>query len=162
MLVKQENQRLAILVDADNVEILGKGPRVKLDLVALADKINHRKLVRTIYFKPINCFSEAARRHVERCGFEAFPTKKNSDAWVMAQAIALAQKVDVLCFVGMDLDYEPIISVINSYGCKVEGWGWPDKVSDTMRNLMHFTPLTRDLIVADEPNRITTANGNAA
>ncbi|QDT43495.1 NYN domain protein [Gimesia alba] len=161
MLVKQESQRLSILVDADNAEILGKGQRVQLDLVALADKINHRQLVRAIYYKPESRFSEAARQHVERKGFEAYATFKNSDAWIIADAIALAQKVDVLCFVGLDRDFEPVIPMLKSLGVRVEGWGWPGKVSETMQHLMHsFRPLTPDLI--ERAHRNTKTKGNVA
>lgn len=148
------NQRLGVFFDADNAEILGPGNRVHLDLPAIIEIVNHRELIRAIYYKPERFFSEAARRHVERLGFEAKATFKNSDSWFIVDAIALAHRCDVIVFIGVDRDLEPVIPMLKSLGVRVEGMGWKGKVSDKIIGLLDsFIPLTADLILDGPGNK---------
>lgn len=154
MVVRQANQRLAILFDADNVELLkrdGELRRVKIDLTRILNRINHRELTRAIYYRPFRHFPETERQWVEQHGFEARATYKNSDPWIIADALALANRVDVVAFVGVDRDFEPIIPMIKSCGVRVEGYGWRNKSSKFMQRLLDaFVPLSGDLIIEDE------------
>jgi uncharacterized LabA/DUF88 family protein len=146
---KHVNQRLVILCDADNLEIAqdDSGRRLPINHRKLLRAMNGRELVRAIYFRPTRNFSVQAQRFLESSGFEVRRTWKNSDAWIAAEAFALASKCDVIAFVGGDGDLEPLIMILKAHGVRVEVWSWSEKASARVRDLVDvFVPLREELL----------------
>ena len=148
MIKKHSSQRLAILCDADNLEIpRDGGPRRWIDWARLLEQMNGRELVRAIYYRPDAYFPDEVQRSVEEAGFEVRRTVKNSDAWIATEAFALANKADVIAFVGGDGDLEPVAILLKAFGVRVEVWSWADKTSPRLREHADvFVPLGRDLL----------------
>lgn len=148
MFKKHASQRLAILCDADNLEIPREGgPRRRIDWARLLDQMNGRELVRAIYYRPDYYFSTDEQRSVEDAGFEVRRTFKNADAWIATEAFALANKADVIAFIGGDGDMEPVAILLKAFGVRVEVWSWEDKTSQRLRQQADaFVPLGRDLL----------------
>jgi hypothetical protein len=66
-----KSQRLAVLVDADNLEIsAGDTFHRRVDYAALWRAINGREIVRAIYFKPRDCPVRLRTFLEERIGME--------------------------------------------------------------------------------------------
>ena len=109
--------------------------------------MNGRELVRAIYCRPDAYFPDEVQRSVEEAGFEVRRTFKNSDAWIATEAFALANKADVIAFVGGDGDLEPVAILLKTFGVRVEVWSWVDKTSPRLRQHADlFVPLCRDLL----------------
>lgn len=151
---KQNNQRLGVLCDADNLEIIPNRPRrLCIDLRALLERMNGRELVRAIYFRPEKGFPDSVRHAVMAAGFEVATTFKNSDPWIAAAAFAMASKYDVIAFVGGDGDLEPLLILLKAFAVRTEVWSWPEKMSARVRTLADaFVPLSRDLIIESMPD----------
>jgi uncharacterized LabA/DUF88 family protein len=148
MFKKHASQRLAVLCDADNLEIPREGgQRRRIDWARLLEQMNGRELVRAIYYRPETNFPEEVQHAVEEAGFEVCRTVKNSDAWIAMDAYALAHKADVIAFVGGDGDLQPVATVLKAMGVRVEVWSWADKTSPRLRQEANvFVPLGRDLL----------------
>jgi uncharacterized LabA/DUF88 family protein len=127
-------QRLAVLIDADNIEIgARKGFNRPVNYDALFAAINGREVVRALYFKPREC-SPGRRAFLERkLGIEVKLPPKNVDTWLTIDAVTLAEKVDTIALIGGDADYVPLVWYLKSRGCKVEVWCWPGTTAEALR-----------------------------
>lgn len=153
---KIASQRLAVLVDADNIEIEARrvyNRAVNYD--ALFTAINGREVVRALYFKPRECSSRLRTFLENGLGVEVKLPPKNVDTWLTIDAVTLAEKVDTIALVGGDADYVPLVWYLKSRGCKVEVWSWPGATAETLKTAAdEFRPLdTRVLLPCPEPVR---------
>ncbi len=127
-------QRLAVLVDADNVEITARTFYHRaVDYKALFSAVNGREVVRAIYFRPRECPPKLRTFLEEGLGVEVRLPAKNVDTWLTIAAVTLAEKVDAIALVGGDGDYAPLAWYLKSCGCKVEVWSWPQATSSALR-----------------------------
>jgi uncharacterized LabA/DUF88 family protein len=131
---KVANQRLAVLIDADNIEIEArKTYNCRVNYDALFAALNGREVVRALYFKPREC-SPGLQAFLERkLGIEVKLPPKNVDTWLTIEAVTLAEKVDTIALVGGDSDYDPLVWYLKSRGCKVEVWCWPGTIAESLR-----------------------------
>ena len=145
---KLDSQRIAVLVDADNLEIFaretfGRG----VDYAALWKRLNGREVVRAIYFKPKEC-SLRLRTFLERqLGMEVQLPPKNVDTYLTVAAVTLAEKVDTIALCGGDSDYVPLLWYLKSKGCKTEVWSFPGMTSVVLREAAdEFRPLDETIL----------------
>ncbi|MFO1159421.1 MAG: NYN domain-containing protein [Reyranellaceae bacterium] len=148
-------QRVAVLIDDDNVSITATnsfGRRV--DYAKLLEAIDDREIVRAILYRPEASaaqypFPPKLQHFLERrLGVEVKTPPKNVDCWLTVDAIALANKVDVVALVGGDGDYEPLLHYLKAQGCKVEVWSWPVCTARRLRDAAdRFIPLNTDVLL---------------
>lgn len=146
---KLDRQRLAVLVDAENLEIHAwRTFRRSVDYKALFEAVNGREVVRAVYFKPRECPPRLQTFLEEGLGVEVKLPAKNVDMWLGITAVTLAEKVDTIALVGGDGDYAPLAWYLKSKGCKVEVWSWPGATATALREAAdEFRPLTERVLL---------------
>lgn len=131
---KVASQRLAVLIDADNIEIEArKTYNRRVNYEALFRAMNGREVVRALYYKPRECSSRLRAFLENHLGIEIKVPPKNVDTWLAIDAVTLAEKVDTIALVGGDSDYDPLVWYLKSRGCKVEVWCWPGTTAESLR-----------------------------
>jgi len=151
---KLASQKLAVLIDDDNLSIgAEKIAGCRVDYARLMDAINHREIIRAILYRPAKAMAERPfplklQHFLERrLGIEVKTPPKNVDCWLTVDAIALADKVDVVVLVAGDVDYEPLVHYLKAHGCKVEIWSWLGRTSQRLREAADsFSPLTTEML----------------
>jgi len=147
--MKMPAQRVAVLVDAENVEVGARkehGGRV--DYAKLLDAVNGRDVVRALYFTSQERLSGSFKHAIQAKGFEIKTPPKNVDCWLTVDAITLAEKCDVIVLVGGDADYVPLIWFLKSRGCRTEVWMWSDCTAGKLIEAAdEFLPLTKDVLL---------------
>jgi uncharacterized LabA/DUF88 family protein len=135
---KLPNQKVAILIDDDNLSITAQQQFGRnVDYLKLIEAMNGREVVRTILYRPAKPvpFPRALQGLLQRrVGMQFKTPPKNVDGWLIVDAIRLASKVDVVALVAGDGDYEPLADHLKSLGCKVEVWSWPQSTSWRLRD----------------------------
>lgn len=146
---KLDSQRLAVIVDAENLEIYAwQTFHRPIDYKALFEAVNGREVVRAIYFKPRECPPRLRTFLEEGLGVEVKLPAKNVDTWLTISAVTLAEKVDTIALVGGDGDYAPLAWYLKSRGCKVEVWSWPGATASALREAAdEFRPLNEKLLL---------------
>lgn len=146
---KLDSQRLAVLVDAENLEIYAWNTfRRPVDYKALFEAVNGREVVRAVYFKPRECPPRLRTFLEEGLGVEVKLPAKNVDTWLTIAAVTLAEKVDTIALVGGDGDYAPLAWYLKSKGCKVEVWSWPGATATALREAAdEFRPLNERILL---------------
>ena len=143
-----EPQRIAILVDSENLEIsVSQNYEVPTrekrshsaypDWMHIIPKIvGERTLVRNIYYKKESkSISDKFRRlWSEDLGGEIRQPIKSVDPYIIIDAITLSEKVDVVILLAGDKDYLPLIWYLRSKGCKVEMASFGDAASKIVRD----------------------------
>ena len=128
------DQKLAILVDSENLEIsvnvdfevdasLRKTHVAYPDWMTIIPRVvGDRTLVRNIYYKKRELdVSRKFRTLWERKLFGEFKQpEKSVDPYIIVDAITLSEKVDVIVLLAGDKDYLPLLWYLKSKGCKVE------------------------------------------
>jgi len=165
---KLDNQRLAVLVDAENLEIYAWNTfRRPVDYKALFEAVNGREVVRAVYFRPRECPPRLQTFLEEGLGVEVKLPAKNVDTWLTITAVTLAEKVDTIALVGGDGDYAPLAWYLKSKGCKVEVWSWPGATAAALREAAdEFRPLNEKVLLQRiekvQPTFHTEPSENAA
>ncbi len=152
---KRPEQRVAVLIDDDNVMIAAEnGFGKRIDYAKLLHAMNGREIVRAILYRPASVqaqfvFPPSLLRFLElRLGIEIKTPPKNVDCWLTVDAIALADKVDVVALVGGDGDYEPLVHFLKARGCRVEVWSWPHATSHRLREAAdRYLPLSEEVLL---------------
>jgi uncharacterized LabA/DUF88 family protein len=153
---KLASQKLAILIDDDNLSIYAaKQYGCRVDHRKLVETINHRELLRVIFYRPVaasaghpfpprlQCFLEL------QLGVEVKTPPKNVDCWLTVDAIAMADKVDVMALVAGDGDYEPLVHYLKARGCRVEVWSWEHNTARRLREAADgFFAIDADVLLA--------------
>ena len=129
-----KSQRVAILVDSENLEITVSQhyeppTKVRRTHLAYPDWIDivpmvlkGRTLVRNIYYKKkgLRISEKFLRLWVEQLGGEVKQPIKSVDPYIIVDAITLCEKVDTMILLAGDKDYLPLIWYLKSKGCRVE------------------------------------------
>ena len=129
------NQKIGIFIDAENVEMSGYGiHNGRTDYKKLIEAIGGiRQITRIIYYKPQHKdITDDFKKFWHEQGGEIKQPVKNVDAWLIIDAVTMAEKLDVVVIVGGDKDYLPLIWYIKSRGCKAEVWSYPETCSQIM------------------------------
>lgn len=134
MIVRNKDQRVAILVDVQNLYYSAKNlHKAKINFknllkLAVGDRILTRALAYVINAQPgeDNEFFEA----VNSAGFETKEKplqtffggakKGDWDVGIAMDAVRLAPKVDAIVLVSGDGDFRPVVNYLQSAGCLVE------------------------------------------
>jgi len=128
------SQRIAILVDAENIEInvsdhYEPAGGKKSGYLAypdwktiIPDIAKGRKIVRNIYYKKsgLKVSDKFRRMWEEDFGGEIRQPIKSVDPYIIVDSITLCEKADVIVILAGDKDYLPLIWYLRSRGCKVE------------------------------------------
>lgn len=147
------DQKVAILVDAENVETSGfqiHGGRTNYRKIL--ESIGERKITRIIYYKPIHKeISHEFKEFWFKLGGEIKQPIKNVDSFLTIDAVTLAEKIDALIIMGGDKDYLPLLWYLRSRGCKTEVWSYPDATSQIMIEACDiFHPLDASYLMKDD------------
>ena len=126
-------QRIAILVDSENIEIAAAQPdradrtRGRLQTfpdwkIILRAIVGERSLIRLIYFKEKG--RPLSRKFItfwqDECQGEIQRPVKSADSAIIMAAVTLAPKVDALVIVSGDKDFLPLVPYLKAQGCRVE------------------------------------------
>lgn len=147
-------QKVGIFIDAENIELSGYniyGGRT--DYKKIIKAVGERDIARIIYYKPqYKDISEDFRKFWEgEVEGEIKQPLKNADSLLIMDAVTLADKLDVVVIVGGDKDYLPLLWYLKSRGCKTELWGYPETVSDIMKESVDkFFSLDESFIIKDK------------
>ncbi len=140
-------QRVAILVDSENLEIsvsenfepergLKNTHRAYPDWKEIfPEVVGQRTVIRNIYYKKKGLPISAKFRRfwtVELKG-EIKQPPKSADPYIIVDAISLADKADVIVIMAGDKDYLPLIWHLRSKGCKVEMASFADAAAESIR-----------------------------
>jgi len=142
-----EAQRVAILVDSENIEISvsehyepsAKERRTHIAypdwLKIIPRVVAGRTVVRNIYYKErARRISKKFRALWEReLSGEIKQPNKSADPYIIVDAVTLAEKADCVILLTGDKDYLPLIWYLKSKGCKVEIASFPDAASTQVK-----------------------------
>ncbi|HBA27100.1 MAG TPA: hypothetical protein DCY98_06895 [Nitrospinae bacterium] len=147
------SQKIGIFVDAENIELSGYniyGGRTDYNKILKA--IGEREITRIIYYKPqYKEISDDFKKFWNGLGGEIKQPLKNADSLLIMDAVTLADKLDVVIMVGGDKDYLPLLWYLKSRGCKTELWGYPETVSEIMKETADlFLALDESYIIKDK------------
>ena len=142
-----KDQRVAILVDAENLEInvsdyYEPDRNERRTHVAYPDwkeiipkVVKGRVLVRNIYYKKkgLRISTKFKRIWEVELGGEFKQPIKSVDSYIIVDAITLAEKVDTVILLSGDKDYLPLIWYLRSKGCKVEMAAFKESAADIVK-----------------------------
>ncbi len=144
-------QKVGIFVDAENIELSGlKHHEGRTDYKKILEKVGDREILRILYYKPAyKEISKTFESFWARLGGEIKRPQKNADAFLIIDAVTLAEKIDVCIILGGDKDFLPLVWYLKSRGCRVEIWSWPEATSPEVQQSADFYfPLTKDYVMA--------------
>jgi len=146
---KLTTQRIAILIDADNLEIFARQTFERhIDYRALWDAMNGREIVRAIYFKPRECPARLRTFLDKGLGIEVQLPPKNVDTYLSIAGVTLAERVDAIALCCGDSDYVPLTEYLRCKGCKSEVWCFPGATSPKLRETAdEFRPLDEGILL---------------
>ena len=163
MIKRFEDQRVAVLVDNQNIMISARARGARPDYKKMLEKINGRKIVRAIsYIVETNGGNiDNFKKAMQSMGFEikskrpkVFPggnTKADWDMQIAIDAISLAEKVDVITLITGDGDFEALIYALNSRGVKVEVMSVPETTAFELKGAAdEWFPITNCLLIHDK------------
>ncbi|KAF5412753.1 MAG: hypothetical protein C5S43_01380 [Candidatus Methanocomedens sp.] len=125
-------QRTAVLIDGQNIYLSAKTRGAKPDYSALIDSMDSRLITRAIIYNvsPEGIDQSKFVHTMEKLGFEVkskrprkLPdgsTKADWDMQIAIDALALADKVDIMVILTGDSDFVPLVNALKSKGVKVE------------------------------------------
>ncbi len=125
-------QRTAVLIDGQNIYLSAKTRGAKPDYSALIDLMNSRLITRAIIYNvsPEGIDQSKFVHTMEKLGFEVkskrprkLPDgsiKADWDMQIAIDALALADKVDIMVILTGDSDFVPLVYALQSKGVKVE------------------------------------------
>jgi len=142
------SQRIAILVDSENLEISVSEnyeperrllkthtayPDWKVIVPLVAAK---RNVVRNIYYKKrgLRISPKFERLWEQDLGGEIKQPIKSVDPYIIVDAITLSKKVDSVIILAGDKDYLPLIWYLKSCGCKVEMAAFEDAAAEIVKS----------------------------
>ena len=151
-------QKVAIFVDAENIELSGlKHHEGRTDYKKILDQVGDREITRILYYKP--SYKEISKEFDHfwtELGGEIRRPAKNADTFLVVDAVTMADKMDVAIILGGDKDFLPLVWYLRSRGCRVEVWSWPEATSPEVQEAVDFYfPLTTDYLVSGGSKAVT-------
>ncbi len=135
MIYKSENnfkQRTAILIDGQNIYLSARTRGAKPDYSAVLNLMDSREITRAILYNvsPEGIDQSKFIYSMEKQGFEVKSKKPRIlpdgsikadwDMQIAIDALALADKVDIMVILTGDSDFIPLVHALKSKGVKVE------------------------------------------
>lgn len=134
---KLPNQRVAVLVDGQNIYLSAKARHAKPNYNKIMAAVNGREIVRALIYNilPDGVDQSKFLQAMNSLGYEVkskrprpLPDgsfKADWDMQIAIDALALADKVDVMVILTGDSDFVPLVHALNSRGVKVEIMSFP-------------------------------------
>lgn len=143
-------QKVAIFVDAENIELSGlKHHEGRTDYKKILDEVGDREIIRILYYKPeYKEISAVFKNFWHNLGGEIRRPQKNADTFLVIDAVTMADKIDVAIILGGDKDFLPLMWYLRSRGCKVEIWSWPETTSPEVKEAAdYYFPITKEYTI---------------
>jgi uncharacterized LabA/DUF88 family protein len=153
-------QRVAILIDGQNVYMSAKSKGARLDYSKIMEVVDNRVIVRAIIYNiaPDGVDQSKFVYTVEGMGYEVrskrprlLPDgsfKADWDMQIAIDALSLADKVDVMVIVTGDGDFVPLLYALKSKGVKVEVMSFPENTShELMEASDEYKRITEEMLI---------------
>jgi len=143
------NQRVAILIDGNNVELSVHTMMRKRNAMINFDQfipklLADRALTQLVYFREGTTISDRLTdRFQKHFHGTVFPCYKSADIPLALKAAQLAQKVDAIIIVSGDSDYIELVRYLKTLGIRVEVAGVPHSTANIIKKEADaFTSIT--------------------
>lgn len=174
--IKHPDQRVAILIDTQNLYHSGKNLyKAKVNFGAVVKTaLGGRKLIRAVsYVVNTESGEEGAFfEALEKVGIEiktkdlqifyGGAKKADWDVGMAVDAIKLAHKVDAIVLVTGDGDFIPLVEYVKSQGCQVEaitfGRSASSKLRDTVDDFIDMDQAPHEFLIGFKPQRKRSDN----
>ncbi len=159
---KLPGQRVAILIDGQNIYLSAKARGTKPNYSKIMNALNGRQVIRAIIYNilPDGVDQSKFIYAMESMGYEVrskrprpLPDgsfKADWDMQIAIDAIALADKVDVMVILTGDSDFLALVYALKSRGVKVEIMSFPET---TGRELIEaadaYFEITEEMLIND-------------
>lgn len=163
---KLSSQRVAVLVDGQNMYLSAKAMGAKPNYGKIMDVINGRQIVRAIIYNilPDGVDQSKFIHAIEGIGYEVVSKsprplpdgsfKADWDMQIAIDALALASKVDVMVILSGDTDFVPLIHALKSKGVKVEVMSIPRTTGKELIEAADiYTEIRDDMLIHDQKQR---------
>lgn len=173
--IRHEEQRVAILIDTQNLYHSGKNLyRAKVNFGAVVKTaLGNRKLIRALSYV-VNTESgeeSAFFEALEKLGIEiktkdlqifyGGAKKADWDVGLAIDAIKLAHKVDAIVIASGDGDFVPLVEYIKSQGCQVEvisfGRSSSQRLRESVDDFIDMDENPKDYLMGYRPPSRTTS-----
>jgi uncharacterized LabA/DUF88 family protein len=158
-------QRTAILIDGQNMYLSAKAKGAKLDYSAVLQTMDSREITRAIIYNvsPSGIDQSKFVRAMETLCFEVkskeprkLPDgsiKADWDMQIAIDALALADKVDVIVILSGDGDFIPLIHALKSKGVKVEIMSFRETTGTQLISVVDkYLEITDEMLIYNEGN----------
>jgi len=160
---KLSSQRVAILVDGQNMYLSAKAIGAKPDYRKIMSTINGREIVRAIIYNitAVGADQSMFINAVENMGYEVISKKPRPlpdgsfkadwDMQIAIDALAIAPKVDVMVILTGDTDFVPLTHALRSKGVKVEIMSFRHTTGKELIEAADmYTEITHDMQIPDQ------------
>jgi uncharacterized LabA/DUF88 family protein len=160
---KLPGQRVAILIDGQNIYLSAKARGAKPDYSRIMNVSNGRQVIRAIIYNilPDGVDQSKFIYAMESMGYEVrskrprpLPDgtfKADWDMQIAIDAIALADKVDVMVILTGDSDFVPLIYALKSKGVKVEIMSFRQTTGKELIDAADvYIEITEDMLIYDQ------------
>ncbi len=157
---KLPGQRVAVLIDGQNIYPSAKAKHAKPDYHKIMTAVNGREIVRAIIYNilPDGVDQSKFVYAMESMGYEVrskrprpLPDgsfKADWDMQIAIDAIALADKVDVMVILTGDTDFVPLLHALKSKGVKVEIMSFPETTGKELIDAADvYMEITDDMLI---------------
>jgi uncharacterized LabA/DUF88 family protein len=159
---KLPGQRVAILVDGQNIFLTAKGKGAKPNYRSMLDRLNGRNIVRAILYniEPDGVDQSKFKYSVENMGYEVkskrprpLPDGSHKADWDMQiaiDALALADKVDVMVILTGDTDFVPLVYALKTRGVKVEILSFRENTGhELIESADVYIPINAEMLIKE-------------
>lgn len=160
---KLPGQRVAVLIDGQNIYLSAKARGAKPDYSKIMNAVNGREVVRAIVYNilPDGVDQSKFIYAIENMGYEVrskrprpLPDgsfKADWDMQIAIDALALADKVDVMVILTGDTDFVPLAHALKSKGVKVEIMSFPETTGHELIEAADvYIEITDDMLIYDQ------------
>jgi uncharacterized LabA/DUF88 family protein len=160
---KLPGQRVAVLIDGQNIYLSAKAKHAKPDYHKIMTAVNGREIVRAIIYNilPDGVDQSKFVYAMESMGYEVrskrprpLPDgsfKMDWDMQIAIDALALADKVDVMVILTGDTDFVPLLHALKSKGVKVEIMSFPETTGKELIDAADvYMEITDDMLIYDQ------------
>lgn len=160
---KLPGQRVAILIDGQNIYLSAKARGAKPDYSKIMNAVNGREVVRAIVYNilPDGVDQSKFIYAIESMGYEVrskrprpLPDgtfKSDWDMQIAIDALALAEKVDVMVILTGDTDFVPLAHALKSKGVKVEIMSFRETTGKELIEAADiYIEITDDMLIYDQ------------
>lgn len=161
-MAKLADQRVAVLVDGQNLYLSAKARGAKPDYGKIMSAVNGRQVTRAIIYNICPEWVNQGRfvYAVESLGYEVktkaprpLPDGSFKADWDMAiaiDALALASKVDAMVIMTGDSDFVPLVHALKSKGVKVEIMSFRETTGRELIEVADkYSEISNEMLIVD-------------